>query len=272
MSAKTPEVTLARNAGRSTPASEAEVARQLKRMTRRSFATGGLAALTGLAGWRWLTTRPLDDGALWPLRKMLQFNEAVAEFHFSENRLAPTFERYEREKPKANGNYGLDDDFDPANWRLTVFGRKDPTQPLSLTLADIRALPRVHMVTELKCIEGWSAIVHWTGARLKDLADKFRLAEGPVRRDERARYCSLTTPGDGYYVGLDIASALHPQTLLCYEMNGAPLTLDHGAPLRLAIPVKYGIKNIKRIATIRFTDDRPNDFWAERGYDWHAGH
>ena len=76
----------------------------------------------------------------------------------------------------------------------------------------------------------------------------------------------------GYYVGLDIESALHPQTLLCYAMDDRPLSLGHGAPLRLVIPVKYGIKNIKRIGTIRFTDERPADYWAERGYDWYAGH
>jgi DMSO/TMAO reductase YedYZ molybdopterin-dependent catalytic subunit len=69
-----------------------------------------------------------------------------------------------------------------------------------------------------------------------------------------------------------MASALHPQTLLCYEMGGQPLTPDHGAPLRLVIPVKYGIKNLKQIGTIRFTDHRPADYWAERGYDWYAGH
>ncbi len=85
-------------------------------------------------------------------------------------------------------------------------------------------------------------------------------------------YVSLETEDGGYYVGLDMESALHPQTLLCYEMNGKPLTAPHGAPLRLAIPVKYGIKNIKRIGTIRFTDRRPPDYWAERGYDWYAGH
>lgn len=83
---------------------------------------------------------------------------------------------------------------------------------------------------------------------------------------------SLETPDGGYYVGLDMESALHPQTLLCYEMNGQPLSLEHGAPLRLVIPVKYGIKNIKRIGTIRYTDTRPADYWAERGYDWYAGH
>jgi DMSO/TMAO reductase YedYZ molybdopterin-dependent catalytic subunit len=81
----------------------------------------------------------------------------------------------------------------------------------------------------------------------------------------------MATPDEGYYVGLDMASALHPQTLLCYEMNGKPLALEHGAPLRLAIPVKYGIKNLKRIGTITYTDQKPADYWAERGYDWYAG-
>lgn len=90
--------------------------------------------------------------------------------------------------------------------------------------------------------------------------------------EDLVRYVSLETPDDGYYVGLDMPSALHPQTLLCYEMNGQPLSPAHGAPLRLVIPVKYGIKNIKRIGTIRFTDQRPADYWAERGYDWYAGH
>ena len=77
--------------------------------------------------------------------------------------------------------------------------------------------------------------------------------------------------GGGYYVGLDLPSALHPQTLLAFELNGVPLTPEHGAPLRLVIPVKYGIKNIKQLGSIRFTADRPRDFWAERGYDWYAG-
>ena len=64
---------------------------------------------------------------------------------------------------------------------------------------------------------------------------------------------------------------LHPQTLLCYEMNGAPLSFDNGAPLRLIIPIKYGIKSLKQIGTIRFADSRLPDYWAERGYDWYAG-
>jgi DMSO/TMAO reductase YedYZ molybdopterin-dependent catalytic subunit len=66
-------------------------------------------------------------------------------------------------------------------------------------------------------------------------------------------------------------SALQSQTLLCYEMNGSPLAIENGAPLRLVIPTKYGIKNIKRIGTITYTDQRPADYWAEEGYDWYAG-
>ena len=81
----------------------------------------------------------------------------------------------------------------------------------------------------------------------------------------------MATPGEGYYVGLDMESMLHPQTLLAYEINGEPLSDDHGAPLRLVTPVKYGVKNIKRIGLIRYSRNRPADYWAEQGYDWYAG-
>ena len=131
------------------------------------------------------------------------------------------------------------------------------------------------MTTELKCIEGWSTVVHWAGARLADLAALTGLATRSGRPEDPGNllgYVSMETPDAAYYVGLDMASALHPQTLLCYEMDGEPLTTDHGAPLRLVIPVKYGIKSLKQIGTIRFTDERPADYWAERGYDWYAGH
>jgi DMSO/TMAO reductase YedYZ molybdopterin-dependent catalytic subunit len=151
---------------------------------------------------------------------------------------------------------------------------------LLLTLDDIRALPRVEMTTELKCIEGWSTIVNWAGARFADFAARYQpparagggTPDARERPQELVRYVGLETPDGGYYVGMDMASALHPQTLLCYEMNGQPLTPEHGAPLRLVAPVKYGIKHIKRIGRITFTDERPGDFWAERGYDWYSGH
>lgn len=143
---------------------------------------------------------------------------------------------------------------------------------LELTLDAIRNLPRAlhtEMVTELKCIEGWSVVVQWAGVRFADFVAHYRSTKNS---ENLPAYVGIETPDGEYYVGLDIESALHPQTLLCYEMNGQPLTPEHGAPLRLVIPVKYGIKNIKRIGTIRFTDERPKDYWAEQGYDWYAGH
>lgn len=154
-----------------------------------------------------------------------------------------------------------------------------PEPGLLLTLEDIKRLPRVEMTTELKCIEGWSVVVNWAGARLSDFAQMYQPAarsggspDVRNRPQDLVRYVSMETPDSEYYVGLDMASALHPQTLLCYEMNGQPLPMAHGAPLRLVTPVKYGIKNIKRIGRITFTDTRPADYWAERGYDWYSGH
>jgi hypothetical protein len=138
---------------------------------------------------------------------------------------------------------------------------------LLLTLDHIRALPRYEMVTQLKCIEGWSEIVHWGGARLHDFIAAYQGDMGTL-----PMYVGMQTPNREYYVGLFKEDALHPQTLLCYEMNGQPLTRDHGAPLRLVTPLKYGIKHLKQIGKITFTDRRPADYWAENGYDWNAGH
>lgn len=85
------------------------------------------------------------------------------------------------------------------------------------------------------------------------------------------KFASLVTPDEEYYVGIDMPSMMHPQTILCFELNGKPLPMDQGYPLRLIIPVKYGVKNIKRIGTISFHNDRPADYWAERGYDYYTG-
>jgi DMSO/TMAO reductase YedYZ molybdopterin-dependent catalytic subunit len=232
----------------------------MRRMTRRSFLTGGIAALAGLAGWQWVRTRSEDDGVPWPLRRVLRFNERLARAAFRDGSMAATFPAEQAEEPRINGTYGLAGSVDPKTYRLHVSGTNG--RELRLPLDEIRRLPRIEHVTELKCIEGWSTVVRWAGVRLRDFAERYRLS-GP--------YVGLETPDGGYFVGLDAASALHPQTLLCYEMNGAPLTAGHGAPLRLVIPVKYGIKNIKRVGAIRFTQDRPADYWAAQGYDWYSG-
>jgi DMSO/TMAO reductase YedYZ molybdopterin-dependent catalytic subunit len=248
-------------------------------MSRRGFACAGAAALTGLTGWGWLVTRSEEDGLPWPFRRVLGLNERLARAAFRTSRMSPEFPRGAAREPRVNGPIGIDPDLDPSTWRLRVSGSSNEAGARLFRLEEIQALPRVEMTTELRCIEGWSTVVHWAGARLADLASVTGLATrggGPLDRSESAGdllgFVALETADGQYYVGLDMASALHPQTLLCYEMNGRPLTPEHGAPLRLAIPVKYGIKNLKQIGTIRFTDRRPADYWAERGYDWYAGH
>lgn len=235
---------------------------ELSRLTRRGFLTMGLAAGAGLAGYSWLRSRPREAGVEWPLRRVLETNESLARGYFSSARLSPNFRPSDLTKVRVNGRIGLEAPLDLDAWRLRIEGA---AEPLALTMDDIKALPRREMITELRCIEGWSIIVKWTGARLADLMAR----HPPVHRPQ---YVALETPDRAYYVGLDADSAMHPQTLLAYEIDGHPLPLLHGAPLRLAIPVKYGIKNLKRIGTIRYTSIRPADFWAERGYDWYAGH
>jgi DMSO/TMAO reductase YedYZ molybdopterin-dependent catalytic subunit len=153
-----------------------------------------------------------------------------------------------------------------------------PIPGLLLTMEDIRKLPHVEMVTEFKCIEGWSEIVSWGGVRLRDLLAEFPPYIGNTSQFHPTKfaadlpeYIAFETPDGQYYVGIEREVALHPQTLLVHEMNGQPLTPDHGAPLRLVTPLKYGIKQIKQIGRIAYTDQRPRDYWYEQGYDYSAG-
>ncbi|MDB5233869.1 MAG: molybdopterin-binding oxidoreductase [Hymenobacter sp.] len=258
--------------------SEAEVLAEAGRRSRRSFIGLGVATLAGLGGWRWLLSQPDDAGIPHPLRKVLDANSGLSSAYFKETRLAPEFARSRAKTPRTNGRAGLEDELNPEAWRMQVQGYgTDKVQ--QFTLADVKALPKVEMTTELKCIEGWSVVVHWGGARLSDFLAKFPLATRSARAADPlnspadlAPFVSMATPNGKYYVGLDMASALHPQTLLCYEMNDQPLTPEHGAPLRLVTPLKYGIKHLKRIGTIAFADTRPKDYWAELGYDWDSGH
>lgn len=255
-----------------------EVRRRMRRQTRRSFLAGGVAALAATAGWRWLLSRREDDGIPWPFRRALEINEELARDYFRRDRQAPTLPPEAAREDRINGDIGLDDDFDFASWALRVEGLAASDQPVNLTLDAVRRLPRAEMTTELKCIEGWSTVVRWAGARFSDFMAAYPpaalsddLGDSEHNPQGLPPYVSLETPDGGYYVGLEIESMLHPQTLLCYEMNGGPLTPEHGAPLRLVIPLKYGIKNIKRIGTLRYAHTRPADYWAERGYDWYVG-
>jgi DMSO/TMAO reductase YedYZ molybdopterin-dependent catalytic subunit len=235
---------------------------QLRAMTRRAFASLGAGAALAGGFWWWLRTQPDDAEIPWPLRAMHRFNEQVGRALFSHRNLAPDFpsEAIVAE-PRINGAIGQPE---RATAMLRVDRPDDEAQFFSVAglLAD---LPRTEHTTELKCIEGWSQVVHWSGVRFADAAEKF---DWPV---QTCAYVGMETANSGYYIGLDMSSALHPQTLLCDQMNGEPLPAAHGGPLRLVIPVKYGIKNLKWIGRIFFSNTRPRDYWTENGYDWYAG-
>ena len=238
---------------------------EMVRRTRRSFLVGGAAALAGVAGWRWIHEQPLDDRLPRVLRAGHQLNEELWRSLHRESALAPTFAASRAEMMRVNGRHGLRSEIDPDAWTMELQGA-DGAVRRRLDMDDVRALPRVEQVTEFKCIEGWSTITQWAGCRFSDFAARF----APDWIDYP--YVGLATPDGVYSVGLERAAMLHPQTLLAYEMMGAPLEPLHGAPLRLVTTLKYGVKQIKRIGVVRFMADRPMDYWTVRGYDWYGGH
>lgn len=242
--------------------SERDAKDLLQRKSRRGFVIGGIAAAAFVGGYEWQQHLPDSDGIPWLQREVLNLNGKLSRAYLDNRHLMPTFKQSEIRFLKPNGPIGLDDPI--TDWTLNV--HTGAQHAFRLALSDIQALPKIDMITRFCCIEGWDTVVHWTGAKFSDFTRKYY----PAGR-RLPPYVSMVTPDEEYYVGLDMKSALHPQTLLVYSMNGSPLTAEHGAPLRLVIPVKYGIKNIKRIGTIQYTEQRPGDYWAEEGYDWFAG-
>jgi len=241
---------------------------ELKRRSRRSFAALGAGAIGAVAAWYWLNAQPLSDEIPGPLRSVLGFNERVVRnVLYSDRHLTHTYPASAVGKLKVNGDIGMENPIDQPSWQLEVapFGWEGKAPAKILGIADIRSLPRYEEIIDFKCVEGWSTVTQFAGARVSDFTARF--APG----SEKAAFVAMQTPGNGYYVGLDMPSALHPQSLLAYEMNGKPLEDKHGAPLRLVMPVKYGIKNIKRIGRIAYTNERPADYWAEQGYDYYSG-
>lgn len=177
----------------------------------------------------------------------------------------------DRANSAPNGKLDAKDAKQPANTPAPPISGSEQSAPAGgeagvlLTLADLAKFSQIEMVTQFKCIEGWSQYVRFSGVRLRDFLQVF----GPA--SSRYRYIALETPDGMFYTGLDLETALHPQTLLCTEMNNQPISADHGSPLRLATPLKYGYKQLKQIGTIRYEETRPRDYWAERGYDWYGG-
>ncbi len=239
--------------------------KKLRNKTIFSFALFILLIIATVVAWKKLHQHPEIASAPKPLRTVLNFNGNFFSNFLSDNHLAKTFPLSAAVKHvRVNGDVGMSDDFDPATWKLQVI--RNPGDTLFLTLDDIKALPKTDIVFDFKCIEGWSQVTHWGGVKFSDFAAKYNLNE-----QTKMKYVGLATPDKKYYVGIDMPSIMHPQTILCYEMNGKPLPMNQGYPLRLIIPVKYGIKHLKRIGTIFFSNERPPDYWYEQGYDYYSG-
>ncbi len=198
------------------------------------------------------------------LRRGLRANEKLLSLFFSKKRETRSFKRSDAvSQVRVNGDVGMKGELD-TTWRLKV--ARKPGDTLVLTLDDIKALPKTEIVFDFKCVEGWSQITWWGGVRFSDFMEKYNLAP-----QMGMKYVGMITPDSTYYVGNDMPSMLQPQTILCYEMNGKPLPQDQGYPLRLIIPVKYGIKHMKRISVMYFSNQKPKDYWFEQGYDYFAG-
>jgi len=224
------------------------------------FAAGaGAASLAAACGW--------DGGnALRPrLLDISRLNDWVGEkILFSPTRLARTYRPGERSAmlPSYFISSMMPMLVNPSAWRLRVDGLV--RHPLELSLEDVMQMPRVSYTVKHHCVEGWSAIATWHGVPVAAVVERCQPA--PV-----AKYISFVSFDSGYSNGWDMASAMHPQTILAYGMNDNPLPPAHGAPLRLYSPTKLGYKLTKYLVSMTFTDKRPGGYWEDQGYPWFAG-
>ena len=237
---------------------------EFRRRSRRSFLTGAVGVTGAVVGWRWLQNQPAEGGIPQPLRNQLERNETVWS-NLSESRSAPEFPVSKATPIQVNGRIGIRNEIDLAAWTVRVEG-PDGELLDEVDIATFEALPQRDMVIEHKCIEGWSTIVHWGGDPLQRLPPAIRRPgrRRAVREPRNPRRALLRGMGHR-------RRSLHPQTMLVLREGDQPLDQDHGAPLRIASPNKYGIKCLKRIGVIRYARERPADYWAERSYDWYAG-
>jgi len=200
-----------------------------------------------------------------PLKAGLGFSDWASELLFRREHLAPTF-------ADANvtpfnqfpiNDYDVDDpEVDLQNWKLAVGGAVQ--RPGEYTLSQVQSLEKHTQNTRHVCVEGWDVIGNFGGARLSDFLKA-------IGADTGSRFITVEC-ADAYYESLDMATALHPQTLLCYEMYGRPLTREHGAPLRLQIPTKIGYKQAKYLTSLKVTNvlDKAG-YWEDQGYSYFYG-
>jgi len=249
----------------------------IKRRTIISFLYFSFAIVIAFLSWSWLIHQPESKAALKPLREAMKVNEKLfGGLFYDNNHLAPLFDKSKRAKEiRVNGDIGMGDDFDEDSWSLKVV--RAPGDTLFISLDDIKKLPKTEIVFDFKCVEGWDQVSHWGGVKFSDFIEKYNLGTTDKLKADTKNfsnlylYTGLVTPDEEYYVGMDMPSMMHPQTLLCYEMNGEELDWEQGYPLRLITTVKYGVKSIKRIGTIFFSNDPPPDYWYENGYDYYLG-
>jgi DMSO/TMAO reductase YedYZ molybdopterin-dependent catalytic subunit len=209
----------------------------------------GGCALDGWSGTVGAATQPLNER----IEALLQRKGKVPEFH----------RRQVRPEDLLINSFNGTPRFEPGRYRLSVDGLVQ--RPLRLDLAALAALPQQECIVRHVCVEGWSAIVAWSGPRL---ADVLALA-GP---SPLGAYLAIRS-ADQYFETWDLASALHPQTLLATHMNGAPLPAANGAPVRLASPIKLGYKLSKWVIGLELTAGlgERRGTWEDQGYEWFAG-
>jgi DMSO/TMAO reductase YedYZ molybdopterin-dependent catalytic subunit len=225
-------------------------------VTRRRFILGTSAA-TLLTGCQ---SRPVVGF----LDAMDSVNRNFQAALFSTHRLAPELPASAQTPEDKFPAYFIADDMPeaPANWTLTVGGMV--SRPVTLTIEQLKQMPRTDMRVQHHCVEGWSAVASWHGVRVSEIAK----AAGV---DPRARYVEFRSFDEDYWSSWDWAGAMHPQTILAYGMNGHALTAQHGAPLRLYSAVKLGYKMVKYLTAVNFLPNPTGGYWENQGYEWFAG-
>jgi hypothetical protein len=221
-----------------------------------------LAARVGLSRQR--RERTLD--------RALTFDDDVSEALYSKERRVRTYDRSEITALRNNYHGQTPGPEFLPSWSLNLSGLASGRIERLPIDALLRRFTPNEQVTRLVCVEGWSAVAWWGGIRFADLLAAY--PPTPAARWVAMRSTiSLDRAGhpEPYYVSIDLETARHPQTLLATHQDGRPLTLAHGAPLRLVAPVKLGLKNIKALTDIVYTASEPPDYWNERGYSKYDG-
>lgn len=206
------------------------------------------------------------------LNRALTFDDDVSEALYSKDRHVRTYRRSDVTPLRNNYHGGTPGPEYLPNWTLSLSGlASGRIERLSIDQILAR-FAHQEQITRLVCVEGWSGVAWWGGIRFADLLAAFPPAPG-------TRWAALRSSvsidrarrPEPYYVSIDLNTARHPQTLLATHQDGKPLTLGHGAPMRLVAPMKLGLKNIKAVTDIAYTATEPADYWNERGYSKYDG-